>query len=275
MSHPRALSASARAMPRRFAAQPGPARCHRPAHGYPSRGRTLSSREHGGTMTAGPHDTHSRGVDGAELAEEDLLRELGHLHETRNTTFLHGSDDALAAHTGAPSSSRRVPPAAPAARRRPGAACAQGLGPDEGGRLAPAQDGHGRRGPRPEDRGADRCRHPDHEHRDLRLRPPPVRPRLVAGGEARGHPRARADGSRRGGRRGGHPHQARRHRRRPFNISCGSCFMCTRQLFSQCETTQNLGGRKGASLFGYTHMYGGVPAARRSTSACRRRTSAR
>ena len=44
----------------------------------------------------------------------------------------------------------------------------------------------------------------------------------------------------------------------PFNISCGHCFMCTRQLYSQCETTQNLGGRKGAALFGYTHMYGGV-----------------
>ena len=47
----------------------------------------------------------------------------------------------------------------------------------------------------------------------------------------------------------------------PFNISCGSCFMCQRQLYSQCETTQNLGGRKGASLFGYTHMYGGVAGA--------------
>ncbi len=45
----------------------------------------------------------------------------------------------------------------------------------------------------------------------------------------------------------------------PFNISCGHCFMCERQLYAQCETTQNLGGRKGASLFGYTHMYGGVP----------------
>jgi hypothetical protein len=50
-------------------------------------------------MTAGPNDTHSHGVDGADLSEEDLLRELGHLHETRNTTFLHGSDDALAAHS--------------------------------------------------------------------------------------------------------------------------------------------------------------------------------
>jgi len=45
----------------------------------------------------------------------------------------------------------------------------------------------------------------------------------------------------------------------PFNIACGSCFFCQRQLYSQCETTQNLGGRKGAALFGYTHLYGGVP----------------
>ena len=44
----------------------------------------------------------------------------------------------------------------------------------------------------------------------------------------------------------------------PFNISCGSCFMCSKQLYSQCETTAGLGGKKGASLFGYTHMYGGV-----------------
>ncbi len=47
----------------------------------------------------------------------------------------------------------------------------------------------------------------------------------------------------------------------PFNISCGSCWMCSRQLFSQCETTQNLKGRKGAALFGFTHMYGGVAGA--------------
>ncbi|HEY8372835.1 MAG TPA: zinc-dependent alcohol dehydrogenase [Pseudonocardiaceae bacterium] len=47
----------------------------------------------------------------------------------------------------------------------------------------------------------------------------------------------------------------------PFNISCGRCWMCERKLYAQCETTQNLGGRKGASLFGYTHLYGGVPGA--------------
>jgi threonine dehydrogenase-like Zn-dependent dehydrogenase len=45
----------------------------------------------------------------------------------------------------------------------------------------------------------------------------------------------------------------------PFNISCGSCFLCDRGLQSQCETTQNRRWRKGASLFGYTHLYGGVP----------------
>jgi threonine dehydrogenase-like Zn-dependent dehydrogenase len=45
----------------------------------------------------------------------------------------------------------------------------------------------------------------------------------------------------------------------PFNISCGHCRLCSIGFYSQCETTQNLKGRKGAALFGYTHMYGGVP----------------
>ena len=45
----------------------------------------------------------------------------------------------------------------------------------------------------------------------------------------------------------------------PFNISCGSCWMCARGLFAQCETTQNRGTGKGASLFGYTELYGSVP----------------
>ena len=43
--------------------------------------------------------SHPHGVPAAELADEDLLRELTHLHQTRNQTFLHGSDDALGAHT--------------------------------------------------------------------------------------------------------------------------------------------------------------------------------
>jgi hypothetical protein len=38
------------------------------------------------------------GVDPAELAEEDLMRELEHLHATRHGTFRHASEDALAMH---------------------------------------------------------------------------------------------------------------------------------------------------------------------------------
>jgi threonine dehydrogenase-like Zn-dependent dehydrogenase len=45
----------------------------------------------------------------------------------------------------------------------------------------------------------------------------------------------------------------------PFNISCGSCWMCDRKFFAQCETTQVHEYEKGASLFGYTKMYGQVP----------------
>lgn len=45
----------------------------------------------------------------------------------------------------------------------------------------------------------------------------------------------------------------------PFNISCGTCWMCAEGLFSQCETTQNRDQGFGASLFGYTKLYGQVP----------------
>ncbi|AUI60322.1 zinc-dependent alcohol dehydrogenase [Amycolatopsis sp. BJA-103] len=45
----------------------------------------------------------------------------------------------------------------------------------------------------------------------------------------------------------------------PFNISCGHCWMCGRGLFAQCETTQVRDQGKGASLFGYTSLYGSVP----------------
>ena len=45
----------------------------------------------------------------------------------------------------------------------------------------------------------------------------------------------------------------------PFNISCGHCWMCDRKYFAQCETTQNRDAEKGASLFGYTKLYGQVP----------------
>jgi threonine dehydrogenase-like Zn-dependent dehydrogenase len=55
----------------------------------------------------------------------------------------------------------------------------------------------------------------------------------------------------------------------PFNISCGHCYFCDQHLYSQCETTRDdgklaqavnlLGRGRGASLFGYTHVYGAVP----------------
>ena len=45
----------------------------------------------------------------------------------------------------------------------------------------------------------------------------------------------------------------------PFNISCGHCWMCESKLFAQCETTQNRDTNTGASLFGYTKLYGQVP----------------
>ncbi|WP_372698155.1 alcohol dehydrogenase catalytic domain-containing protein [Arthrobacter sp. JSM 101049] len=45
----------------------------------------------------------------------------------------------------------------------------------------------------------------------------------------------------------------------PFNVSCGTCWMCTRGLQSQCETTQNRSHGKGAALFGYSELYGRIP----------------
>ncbi len=45
----------------------------------------------------------------------------------------------------------------------------------------------------------------------------------------------------------------------PFNISCGTCFMCNQGLHSQCETTQVRDQGMGAALFGFTKLYGQVP----------------
>lgn len=45
----------------------------------------------------------------------------------------------------------------------------------------------------------------------------------------------------------------------PFNIACGSCFMCGAGLQSQCETTQTHEHGTGAALFGYSKLYGQVP----------------
>jgi threonine dehydrogenase-like Zn-dependent dehydrogenase len=53
----------------------------------------------------------------------------------------------------------------------------------------------------------------------------------------------------------------------PFVIACGDCFFCERELYAACETTNSGRGaivnkkntRPAAALFGYSHLYGGVP----------------
>jgi threonine dehydrogenase-like Zn-dependent dehydrogenase len=44
----------------------------------------------------------------------------------------------------------------------------------------------------------------------------------------------------------------------PFQMSCGHCYMCDQQLFTQCETTQVREYGTGAALFGFSKMYGEV-----------------
>ncbi|MET0451175.1 MAG: zinc-dependent alcohol dehydrogenase [Mycobacterium sp.] len=45
----------------------------------------------------------------------------------------------------------------------------------------------------------------------------------------------------------------------PFQISCGSCYMCDLALYTQCETTQVREQGMGAALFGFSELYGAVP----------------
>lgn len=45
----------------------------------------------------------------------------------------------------------------------------------------------------------------------------------------------------------------------PFQIACGSCWMCSRDLQTQCETTQVRETGMGAALFGFSSLYGAVP----------------
>lgn len=53
----------------------------------------------GETGVAAPGSGDGTGIAGSELADEDLLRELGELYRTRLETLRHGSDHALARHT--------------------------------------------------------------------------------------------------------------------------------------------------------------------------------
>jgi threonine dehydrogenase-like Zn-dependent dehydrogenase len=45
----------------------------------------------------------------------------------------------------------------------------------------------------------------------------------------------------------------------PFVIACGECYQCRRGFTTQCETTRTPGQDTGASLYGYTELYGSVP----------------
>lgn len=45
----------------------------------------------------------------------------------------------------------------------------------------------------------------------------------------------------------------------PFTVACGHCYMCERGLQSQCETTQVREYNSGATLFGYSRLYGPLP----------------
>ncbi|MBW3549237.1 MAG: glutathione-dependent formaldehyde dehydrogenase [Proteobacteria bacterium] len=53
----------------------------------------------------------------------------------------------------------------------------------------------------------------------------------------------------------------------PFNIACGQCFFCERELTAACENSNPDRGAilnkkdipSAAAMFGYSHLYGGVP----------------
>ncbi len=45
----------------------------------------------------------------------------------------------------------------------------------------------------------------------------------------------------------------------PFQVCCGHCWMCSHGLQSQCETTQVRDQGTGATLFGYSSLYGSLP----------------
>ncbi|MGI8520556.1 MAG: zinc-binding dehydrogenase, partial [Actinomycetota bacterium] len=45
----------------------------------------------------------------------------------------------------------------------------------------------------------------------------------------------------------------------PFQISCGTCWMCERGLQTQCEVTQVREQGTGAALYGFSKLYGEVP----------------
>lgn len=78
---------------------------------------------------------HPEGIDPGRLSDDDLAREVSHLHQTRHDTFLEGSEDALEAHT-----SRMLTLEAEYLRRFPDRAAPHPLRTRAGSRSAAGQD---------------------------------------------------------------------------------------------------------------------------------------
>ena len=61
----------------------------------------------------------------------------------------------------------------------------------------------------------------------------------------------------------------------PFTIACGKCEFCRKKIWSACDNTnpnahlmEAVYGYSGSGLFGYSHMMGAMPEAKRSMFAC-------
>jgi Family of unknown function (DUF6158) len=78
---------------------------------------------------------HPEGIDPKRLSDDDLAREVSHLHATRHDTFLAGSEDALEAHT-----SRMLELEGEYLRRFPDRAAPHPLRTRAGSRSAAGQD---------------------------------------------------------------------------------------------------------------------------------------
>ncbi len=78
---------------------------------------------------------HPEGIDPAQLTDDDLARELDHIHATRHSTFLDGTEDAFEAHT-----KRMLLLEAEYLRRFPDRAAPHPLRTRAGSRAAAGQD---------------------------------------------------------------------------------------------------------------------------------------
>ena len=56
-------------------------------------------RGHSGRMTDAPATDRSRGIPPQDLSDDDLVREVTHLHETRHDAMRGASESAFEAHT--------------------------------------------------------------------------------------------------------------------------------------------------------------------------------